>query len=65
MKASSLDQLRQQYRNAYRKWTPAEEQRLIQLFQAGKSIQKIAQILGRQSGAIRARLQKLGWLNEE
>lgn len=65
VKASSLDQLRQQYRNAYRKWTPAEEQRLIQLFQAGKSIQKIAQILGRQSGAIRARLQKLGWLNEE
>ena len=65
VETSSLDQLRRRHRKAYRKWTKAEEQRLIRLFHKGKSLSEMAQLLERQIGAIQARLQKLGFMDSE
>lgn len=65
VKASSLDQIRKFYRNAYRSWTQDEERRLIELFRNGRSIREIAHALGRQVGGVRSRLQKLGLIQNE
>lgn len=46
--------------NAGKPWTKAEETRLVQAFDEGRSIQQLAAEHGRTSGAITSRLQKLG-----
>ena len=59
-----LEQIRASHQNAYKKWSPEEEQELIKLFKSGKSVKEIASHSGRQVGGIRSRLVKLGLIEE-
>ncbi|TSD03150.1 MAG: ATPase AAA [Parcubacteria group bacterium Athens0714_16] len=60
-----LEQIRTKHKNAYRKWTPEEEVKIVSQFKNGKSIEKISSLSGRQVGGIRARLIKLGLIEEK
>jgi len=60
--ADRLAQVRQRHPRAYEKWTPDEEVRLRELLQAGHTVAQIAGTLGRQRGAIRSRIIRLGWV---
>ncbi|MBP9715067.1 MAG: AAA family ATPase [Candidatus Pacebacteria bacterium] len=62
--ASPLEKIREQHKNAYRKWTKEEEAEVAEYFKKGKTIKQIATINGRQVGGIRARLIKLGLIEE-
>lgn len=57
-----LKKIREQFPNAYQRWTTDEDARLKELVSAGTSVPDIASLLKRQPSAIRSRLQKLGWL---
>ncbi len=59
-----LEQIRTTHKNAYKKWTTEEEGELIAQFKSGKKIKEIAEATGRQVGGIRARLIKLGLIEE-
>lgn len=59
-----MDKLRKKYPRAYEKWESKEEDNLIKLFNQGTPISDIAKILERQNSAIRARLKKLGLIDE-
>lgn len=59
-----IDKLRIKHPRAYEKWESEEESKLINLFNQGTSISDIAKVLERQNGAIRARLKKLGLIDE-
>ena len=52
------------YSMAYEKWTDEEEAKLIRLYMNKVSIEDIMQELGRNHGAIIARLKKLGFISE-
>lgn len=56
----TLAQRRQKYPNAYAPWTKEQETELAQLHGSGMSTSEIARQMGRQPGAITARLEKLG-----
>ncbi len=56
----NVEDVRQSHPKAYEPWTPEEDQRLKELQQQDLDIANIARDLGRQSGAIRSRLRKLG-----
>ena len=45
---------------AYAKWTASDETTLQKLFLGGTPVPRIAELLGREPGAIRARLRRLG-----
>ncbi len=47
-------------KTAGKRWTPEEEAKLILGFRDGKSIDTLAEVLGREKGGIKARLRKLG-----
>ena len=53
-RASSLPE------HAGRAWNPAEEQRLCESFDAGKTVAELARIHERTRGAIQSRLERLG-----
>lgn len=55
----SVERIRQTHKNAYKPWAEGEEVLLLQYQQAGKKTKEIAELLGRQPGAIRARLEKI------
>ena len=59
-----LEQIREKHQNAYKKWTQIEETEVAQAFKNGKSIQNISALTSRQVGGIRARLVKLGLIEE-
>jgi len=54
------DLVRERHPNAYRPWRPEEEERLLALHRAGRSVAELAAELGRRPGGIRARLVRLG-----
>lgn len=56
-------QQREIYPNAYTSWSKDDDQRLLQLYNEGKSIEELMEIFSRNRGAIRSRLNKLGALN--
>lgn len=58
-KESVLEKTRETHTNAYRPWSKEEESQLIKLFERGKPVKEIALTLGRQIGAVRARIKKL------
>lgn len=62
-KAYSVDDIRRKHPNAYQKWTPDEDKRLKEEFNA--NISKLARLFQRQEGAIRSRLTKLGMPPQE
>lgn len=55
-----LQAIRQKHKRAYEPWTTDEEEELVEKYTAGESIQVLAEHFGRQPGAIRSRLQRLG-----
>jgi len=58
-KAYSVDEIRLVHREAYKKWNTEEDIKLAKLFNEGKSVKEIADLLGRNDGAITSRLKKL------
>jgi DNA-binding NarL/FixJ family response regulator len=58
-KLQTLTELRKKYPRAYEKWTEDEEKQVVSLYRSGKRIGEIAELLQRQRGAIRGRLEKL------
>lgn len=59
-KAYSVAEIRQKYPMAYAKWTPAEDLKLVSLYNQGLSISQLAKQLQRKEGAIYSRIKKLG-----
>ncbi len=62
---SSFEKLREKHPKAYARWTENEEKELVSLFNAGKEPIEIGHTLGRKTGGIRARLIKLGLMEED
>lgn len=58
-KACTMEEMRKQYSNAYKSWTPADDNQLIALREEGKSIKELSSIFGRNEGAIRSRIKKI------
>jgi hypothetical protein len=54
------DEVRREYPNAWRSWTPQDDDRLRRLHGEGLSVSALSQEFGRRPGGIRARLEKLG-----
>ncbi len=61
---ASLDEKRERYPRAYEKWTEDEEHTLGELIGSGETVARIAGLLQRNRGAIRARILKLGLENK-
>ena len=55
-----LETIREKYPNAYRPWNEEQDKKLKELFAEDDSMADLAKIFGRQRGAIRSRLVKLG-----
>ncbi|MBT2492404.1 hypothetical protein J7E96_28620 [Streptomyces sp. ISL-96] len=64
-KTYSVEEIRKQHGNAYQRWTPEDEQLLLELHVGGEGVETLAQRFDRQPGAIRARLVKLGAVVDE
>jgi hypothetical protein len=62
---SKLELLRQKHPNAYRPWSGEEDERLKELFLSGSPQKELAKEFGRQPGSIRARLVKLGLIEDD
>ena len=58
-KAYSLEEIRAEHPNAYRKWDDYQDWRLSRLVQDGKSVDEMALALQRQPSAVRSRMEKL------
>lgn len=61
---SYMDQQKQLHHNAYAKWTTEDDEQLCTLVEEGVSIQELCRIFGRNEGAIRSRIGKLGLVVE-
>ena len=59
-----IERARATHRRAWARWTREEDAQLTALFERGDSPAEIVQALGRQPGAIRSRLLKLGLISE-
>jgi ATP-dependent DNA helicase PIF1 len=62
---SKLETLREKFPNAYRAWSKAEDEDLKERFLHGEEQKDLVKVFGRQPGSIRARLFKLGLIEEE
>lgn len=56
-----IARIKEKYPRAYESWSKDEEQKLIELHLASKTTEEISAELQRQPGAIRSRLDKLGF----
>ena len=56
----TLEEIRGEYPRAYESWSPEEDKKVAAAYQAGQKVEDIALAHGRQPGAIRSRLAKLG-----
>lgn len=59
-KLSYMDKQKQLHANAYAPWTKDDDNRLKQLYAERKSTAELMEIFGRNRGAIKSRLKKLG-----
>ena len=57
---SGFEKIREKHPNAYGSWDQAQDEKLRQLFVKGSSVVDLAKTFSRTSGAIKARLAKLG-----
>ncbi|UCG61228.1 MAG: DUF433 domain-containing protein [Candidatus Zixiibacteriota bacterium] len=60
----SVDELKKDHPRAFEKWTDQEHQDVIRMYKAGDSIKTIAEKLQRSYGSIRARLIRVGLIDE-
>lgn len=60
----NLTKARKDHPRAFETWTTNEDNQLVSLFKRGEKVGKIAEIHKRNPGAIRARLQKLGLMDQ-
>lgn len=60
----SVDELKKDHPRAFEKWTDQERQDVERMFKAGDSIAIIAEKLQRSYGSIRARLIRMGHIDE-
>jgi DNA-directed RNA polymerase specialized sigma24 family protein len=60
--AYSVEQIRRQHPRAYARWTEDKDRLLTEKHGQGRTIDELAEQLGRQPSAIRSRLQRLGQL---
>lgn len=58
-KAYSVEKIREAHKQAYLPWTPEDDSKLELLFCEGKKVKELAQIFGRNDGAISSRIKKL------
>ena len=58
-KTYSVKGIRQTYQHAYMPWTHENDNQLKFLFSEGKTIKELAQLFGRNEGAINSRIKKL------
>jgi len=58
-KAYSVEKIRQAHKAAYMPWTAEDDKKLELLFCEGKKVKELAQIFGRNDGAISSRIKKL------
>ena len=58
-----MQAIQEKHPRAYSPWEPAEDESLKRLFASGKKVKEIAELLYRQPGAIRSRLDKLNLKN--
>ena len=56
---SYMEQQKLLYSNAYAKWTPEEDSKILELSSKGLSIKELTKIFDRNEGAIRSRIKKL------
>ncbi len=54
------DKLLKAYPRAYDKWCPEEEQRVAELYRAGKTMREIAVVVKRHPNSIKNRLERMG-----
>lgn len=59
-KSYSVEEMRRNHTNAYAKWTETDDMLLKKEAEMGKSVKEMASFFGRNTGAIRSRLDKLG-----
>lgn len=62
--AEGIGKMREMHPNAYRKWDTKQDELLRKLYEGNISVADIAKTFGRQKGAIRSRLVKLGLMEE-
>lgn len=53
-----LATMRQEYPNAYKPWSDADDKKLVKSFSDGKTIPELSTLLGRHKGSIKLRLEK-------
>jgi len=58
--ARSFDEIRKEFPNAYRPWTPEDDSHLTNAYETCKEIETLANTFQRKPGAIQSRLVKLG-----
>ncbi len=63
-KAYSVENFRKKYPNAYKGWTAEEDKDLIRRYMTGERVEDLMEAFGRQRGSIRARIVKLGLVEE-
>ena len=56
----TMEEKRREHPRAYEKWSPEDDERLKEMYAAGHSVAELAKHFGRNNGAIRSRLNKLG-----
>lgn len=55
----NVHDIRKKYPRAYEPWTEEEDEKLIFEYKSGKTIEELIELLGRQRGGIKSRLEKL------
>lgn len=58
-KAYSVEKIRETHQQAYLPWTTEDDNKLELLFCEGKKVKELAEIFGRNTGAINSRIKKL------
>lgn len=58
-KSYSVEKIRETHKEAYLPWTTEDDNKLELLFCEGKKVKELAQIFGRNEGAISSRIKKL------
>jgi DNA-directed RNA polymerase specialized sigma24 family protein len=61
-KSWAVEEKRRQHSNAYKQWSPEDNEQLLQAHNTGVTVRELAQRFGRGESAITSRLAKLGAL---